>query len=165
MDIFETGDGPIWTNALAIIVGCLFGILIPKMILRGNSSTHGLNKISAKQVFLGSLDDDELEALVDGKVTLFEFKCRQIFKKLDKDNSNSLDKQEIREHFEESMGEKFDDEHFEKELKTHFNVSFDDKAEEYTFDEFKVIFKQMAENLLDERKRENDAKSVKSNGS
>lgn len=27
-------DGPIWANSLGIIIGCLLGILIPKLILR-----------------------------------------------------------------------------------------------------------------------------------
>lgn len=33
-NITSVNDGPIWANSLGIVIGCLLGILIPKMILR-----------------------------------------------------------------------------------------------------------------------------------
>lgn len=37
-DLAEISDGPIWANAIGIIIGCLLGIFIPKMII-SNSGT------------------------------------------------------------------------------------------------------------------------------
>mmetsp|Transcript_39584 Transcript_39584/g.60857 ORF Transcript_39584/g.60857 Transcript_39584/m.60857 type:complete len:121 (-) Transcript_39584:45-407(-) len=58
-DATRVYDYPIWTEAIGIVIGCLLGILIPKMIL-SNSTTTGLNKVSAKQVFMGAMEVDEL---------------------------------------------------------------------------------------------------------
>eukprot|EP00335_Anophryoides_haemophila_P000050 CAMPEP_0204821484 /NCGR_PEP_ID=MMETSP1018-20131115/20874_1 /ASSEMBLY_ACC=CAM_ASM_000518 /TAXON_ID=46462 /ORGANISM="Anophryoides haemophila, Strain AH6" /LENGTH=107 /DNA_ID=CAMNT_0051933033 /DNA_START=354 /DNA_END=677 /DNA_ORIENTATION=+ len=46
-DATGINEGPLWANAIGIIFGCLLGIAIPKLIV-GNSSTVGLNKISAR---------------------------------------------------------------------------------------------------------------------
>jgi len=58
-DICGLSDGPIWANALGIIIGCLLGIAIPKMLV-SNSSTKGLNKLNASTALLGALPDDEV---------------------------------------------------------------------------------------------------------
>lgn len=51
-DIFSADAYPIWTEAIGIVLGCLLGILVPKLIL-SNSHNAGLNKVSAKTVFMG----------------------------------------------------------------------------------------------------------------
>ena len=55
-DVTGISEGPIWANSLGIIIGCLLGILIPKMLLK-NSKQLGLNRISTKEVLLGAMDD------------------------------------------------------------------------------------------------------------
>ena len=51
---------PLWVHAVALILGCLVGIIIPKMILGEDSDQHGINKINAKQALLGNLEEDEV---------------------------------------------------------------------------------------------------------
>lgn len=58
-------DGPLWANAFGVIVGCLLGIAVPKMLI-SNSETKGLNKNAASSLLLGNLDADELEAISHG---------------------------------------------------------------------------------------------------
>lgn len=56
------------------------------------------------------LEIDELEAIVDGKKSLFDFRVERTFKKLDKDGSGSIDTDEIREYMKEAMGDDFNEE-------------------------------------------------------
>ena len=46
-DMTGTAEGPMWSNSLGMIIGCLIGIVVPKAIL-SNSATMGINKISAR---------------------------------------------------------------------------------------------------------------------
>jgi Na+-translocating ferredoxin:NAD+ oxidoreductase RnfD subunit len=46
-NITDTEEGPMWANAFGITIGCLLGIMIPKMII-SDSSTSGLNKVTAR---------------------------------------------------------------------------------------------------------------------
>ena len=84
-NITGVDSGPMWANAFGIIVGCLLGILIPKLIL-SNSSTTGLNKITSRQVLLGSMDTDELKAMISGE-PMIHFRARRAFKLMDYDKS------------------------------------------------------------------------------
>lgn len=59
-------DGPLWANAIGIIVGCLLGIAIPKMII-GDSEHSGLNKIKTRTILIGNMDVEQLEAIIDSK--------------------------------------------------------------------------------------------------
>jgi len=59
-------DGPMWSNCLGIFIGCLIGIYIPKKIMSRYSATSGYNRISSKTVVLGNMDEEELEAIIDG---------------------------------------------------------------------------------------------------
>jgi len=43
----------------------------------------GLNKVSTRAVFLGNMEEDELECLIEGKKTLFDFRSERVFKRLD----------------------------------------------------------------------------------
>ena len=45
-------------------------------------------------VLLGSMDIDELEAILEGK-SLFDFRSERAFKKIDKDKSGTLQLKEI----------------------------------------------------------------------
>lgn len=47
MNITGVTEGPMWANSLGIIIGCLLGILIPKLLV-SNSNQIGLNKVSSK---------------------------------------------------------------------------------------------------------------------
>lgn len=51
---------PLWVHAIALVLGCLVGIIIPKLILGDDSDQHGINKINAKQALLGNLEEDEV---------------------------------------------------------------------------------------------------------
>ena len=39
---------PLWVHAIALVIGGLIGIVVPKMILAEESDQHGINKINAK---------------------------------------------------------------------------------------------------------------------
>lgn len=56
---------------------------------------------------------------------MFDFRAERIFKKLDEDNSGGLDKNEIKKYLETAMGDDWNEEEFEEEYKTTFNVSLD----------------------------------------
>jgi len=55
-DITQVSSTPIWGDAIGITIGCLLGIVVPKMILGSSSETKGLNRISARVAFLGELN-------------------------------------------------------------------------------------------------------------
>jgi len=99
---------PIWAEIIGIVIGCLLGILIPKLILR-NSKTMGLNKMKASTVMLGNMELDELKEIIDNSKTLFDYRAEKLFKRLDSDNSNDLDINEIKVHFKEDMGAEYSD--------------------------------------------------------
>jgi len=101
-------ENPIWSDIIGIVIGCLLGIVVPKLILR-NSKTMGLNKMKASTVMLGNMDIDELEELIENKKTLFDYRSEKLFIKLDTDNSNDLDIDEIKAHFKEGMGAEYSD--------------------------------------------------------
>lgn len=63
-EVCGISEGPLWANSFGIILGCLLGILIPKMIV-SNSETKGLNKINASNALLGTLSEEELQAIID----------------------------------------------------------------------------------------------------
>lgn len=69
----------------------------------------GLNKMKASTVMLGNMDIDELEELIENKKTLFDYRSEKLFIKLDTDNSNDLDIDEIKAHFKEGMGAEYSD--------------------------------------------------------
>jgi len=73
--------------------------------------------MKASTILLGNLDIDELVELIIGKKTLFEFRMEKLFKDLDKNNSNDLDENEIKDHFKKSMGDEYSDEYFNDSMK------------------------------------------------
>ena len=94
---------------------------------------------------------------------MFDFRAERAFKKLDKDNSGGLDKDEIKEYLKESMGDDWNEEEFEKEYNQTFNVSLDDDDDATSIEEWKIIFKKMAHKVLDDMKKENnEANNIKS---
>lgn len=117
-------DGPLWANCFGIGIGCLIGIAVPRAILR-DSATSGLNKIAAKSVLLGTLDDEELKAIEEGKETLFDFKVRRLFAKIDYDGNGVLDRSEIKRYLTEIGGPDFDVEGFEEDLNNNWNFDED----------------------------------------
>lgn len=110
----------------------------------------GLNKVSTRAVFLGNMEEDELECLIEGKKTLFDFRSERVFKRLDQDNSGALDKEEVRDYLMEAMGDDWDDKEFESEYRNTFNVSLDDNDDTTTLEEWKVIYKKMAVKILED---------------
>lgn len=95
-DITGVNSTPIWGDAIGIIVGCLLGIVVPKAIMGTASETLGFNKITTNAAFLGDMDEDQLTYLIEGNYTVLEFRAHVSFKKLDENNSESLDLDEIR---------------------------------------------------------------------
>lgn len=146
-NITGINEGPIYSNSIGIVIGCLIGILIPKLILR-KSKTLGLNKITTKEVLLGAMGKDELDALLNGK-TLFDFRVERAFKTIDKNNSNTLCKQEIIDYIKESIDGEIDDLHLEEDLKKweERDVNNDNV---YDLAEFKMIYRDMVKVQLRE---------------
>lgn len=87
------------------------------------------------------MDKDELDALLDGK-TLFDFRVERAFKKIDKNNSNTLCKEEIIAYIKESIDGEIDDLHLEEDLKKweERDVNNDNV---YDLEEFKMIYRDM----------------------
>lgn len=96
-DLTRVSSTPIWGDAIGIIIGCLIGIVVPKAIMGTSSETLGLNKVSSNAAFLGDLDEFQLDALIDGKNTVLQFRAKCSFRKLDIDNSGTLDLGEIKQ--------------------------------------------------------------------
>lgn len=69
----------------------------------------GLNKMKASTVMLGNMEVDELKEIIGNVKTLFEYRAEKLFKRLDSDNSNDLDIDEIKIHFKEDMGAEYSD--------------------------------------------------------
>lgn len=91
----DPSKSPLWCHAIAIVLGCLVGIIIPVIIVGDDSSEHGINKINAKQALLGNIELDELKEILLMNKSAFEFKCDKIFKLIDVDNSKTLEITEI----------------------------------------------------------------------
>lgn len=85
-DVTKIDASPLWAEAVGIIIGCLIGIVVPKLIL-SNTQTKGLNKISSANVILGNMEDDELEAIVGDSETVCAFRAKRVFNRLDTDHS------------------------------------------------------------------------------
>lgn len=56
----DPADTAVWVNAIALVLGCLLGIIFPVWVLGDDSQEHGVNKINAKQALLGNLEQDEI---------------------------------------------------------------------------------------------------------
>lgn len=70
---------------------------MPVLILGDSLEEFGINKILAKQMLLGNLDQDEVYEIVVNKKNCMDFRCEKIFRRIDTDNSNSLEISELRE--------------------------------------------------------------------
>ena len=117
------------------------------MILK-KSKTLGLNKITSKEVLLGAMDKDELDALLDGK-TLFDFRVERAFKKIDANNSNTLSKDEIIDYIKESIDGEIDDLHLEEDLKKWEERDLNNDNV-YDLEEFRLIYRDMVKLQLRE---------------
>lgn len=95
-DIVGFSEGPLWANCLGIIVGCLIGIAVPKAILR-NSENMGINKVTTRNALMGNMTAEELNCIMKDKETLFDFRTQTIFKRMDTNENNSLDMNEIKD--------------------------------------------------------------------
>jgi len=80
-----TDATPIWCQMIGIVIGCLLGILIPKLIV-GNSKTMGLNKMKASVVLLGTMSTEELTEIMHDRQSLFMYRSEKVFRSLDTDN-------------------------------------------------------------------------------
>lgn len=133
------GETPLWANAIGIVIGCLLGILVPKLILR-NSRTGGLNKIRASTILLGNMDTDELKEIVHGNMSLFDYRSLKAFRMLDTNNSDSLDYDEIKVYFKTAMGSDFIEKDFYNVMKVNFDIAQeDDNKSEWTISEFRTV--------------------------
>lgn len=45
-DVTKVNDSPIWAEAIGVVIGCVFGIIIPKAVSGKASETRGLNKMA-----------------------------------------------------------------------------------------------------------------------
>jgi len=104
-DLTKVTDTPIWGDAVGIIIGCIIGVYIPKLMLGNSSDTRGLNKVTSKSAFLGDLDTEQLDTLINKDLSLLAFRSRMVFNDLDENMSGTLDMNEIKSHLEKAMGE------------------------------------------------------------
>jgi len=95
-DLTKVHSTPIWGDAIGIIIGCLLGVAIPKMIMGHASELHGINKVGSKTAFLGEMDEKQLNLLLDEGCSLLQFRAQSTFSKLDANDSGTLDVGEIR---------------------------------------------------------------------
>lgn len=137
---------PLWIHAIALVIGCLIGIVIPKWIVGDDSDQHGINKINAKQALLGNLDEDEVYEIILNKKKAFDFRAEKIFRHIDTDESKTLEKTEIKAQLERALGESYHDDEFDKVIKQFFSH----KEDSFTMDEFKMVQREMAKKMMDE---------------
>lgn len=71
-DLTKNNDSPIWGDAIGIIIGCLLGIVVPKMIMGNNSETSGFNNIRPKHSFLGDMTNEEIKLLINYDLSLLD---------------------------------------------------------------------------------------------
>lgn len=50
-----------------------------------------------------------MEAIVDGNISLFDFRVERTFKKLDTDGSGEIDADELRSYMKDAMGDDFNE--------------------------------------------------------
>lgn len=67
------------------------------------------------------MERDELKELIIGKVSQLELQINKLFDKIDKDNSNSLEKQEIKVYLKPIIG--CDDEELDDYITNQFGES------------------------------------------
>lgn len=157
-DLFGFNDGPFWTGCIGVFFGCLLGIVVPKAILR-NSHTMGLNKISHTQQMLGDVTKEELEAIIIGKDTYLNFMAKKAFIKMDTNESNSVETNEIKEFLQKEQGGEYNEETALKEIEnvwrsyksTHSTggKNVDSSASDsYSLSEFTDIYRDIAKNML-----------------
>lgn len=80
---------------------------------------------------------DELEGLLDKRKSLFDFRSEKVFKQMDNNKSDSLDKAEIQAYMKDAMGDSYSEDFFESEFVSTFNVNTDNDASTFNIDEFK----------------------------
>lgn len=138
VDFTKNESSPIWGDAAGITIGCLLGILVPKLILGNSSETHGANKASVKFIFLGDMNKEEVQLLLDD-LSLLTYKSRVIFNKLDENKSGTLDYNEIQTYMERSLGDEYDEATFNEYITKYFNFEVEGKTKEFNIDEFEKI--------------------------
>lgn len=70
-----------------MVVGCLFGILVPKLILGDSSSNHGINRATAMNNLIGSLPSESIKHMLTSNETEFDYMSNILFNKIDADKS------------------------------------------------------------------------------
>lgn len=149
-DTSKIEESPLWSEAIGIIIGCLLGVAIPKMIM-GNSETKGLNKVAANSIILGNMDEEELKAIIEDNQTVGKYRADKVFKKLDADSSGYIDKDEIRNYLMKAMGDDWNEDQFQEDMNTSFNIDFDGRSQDFNKEEWRAIYKKMAESMLAEK--------------
>lgn len=137
-DMTNVSSTPIWGDCLGIVIGCLLGIMIPKLLMGDKSNLAGINKVNPSAVFLGDMNEDQLVALVEGKHTILHVRAYSTFKKLDSNNSNSLDLSEVKSYLMSTLGEQYSEDTFNTLMNEFFNVNLDGNPD-FNFEEFKII--------------------------
>eukprot|EP00341_Mesodinium_pulex_P005811 CAMPEP_0116907948 /NCGR_PEP_ID=MMETSP0467-20121206/13403_1 /TAXON_ID=283647 /ORGANISM="Mesodinium pulex, Strain SPMC105" /LENGTH=74 /DNA_ID=CAMNT_0004583051 /DNA_START=731 /DNA_END=955 /DNA_ORIENTATION=- len=70
-----------------------------------DSQEHGANKINAKSILLGNMDEEELYEIIMNKKSAMEYRCHKIFNRIDEDDSNTLEIDELRQYMKKALGD------------------------------------------------------------
>lgn len=92
------------------------------------------------------METDELEAIMSGE-SLFEFRSKRAFKKLDLDGSGEIDKKEIFAFMKESTEGDISEEELMKDIKKWQNAVVHDDIR-FTIEDFKLIFRELVKSEL-----------------
>lgn len=86
-DLSEYDNSPIWIQAIGIVLGCLLGILVPKLILGNSSSNHGINRATAMNNLIGCIPAESIKRMLTVTESEFDFMTVKLFNKIDVDQS------------------------------------------------------------------------------
>jgi len=145
-DFIGFNDGPLWAAVVGVFFGCLVGIVVPKAILR-NSSTMGLNRVSHHQQLLGDVAQDELELIIAGKETVLNFMAKKAFLKIDTNESNTVEDDEIKAFLKNEQGEDYNEETFQRELQSIWKKNHSGEKASLSLSEFTEVYKEIARDM------------------
>jgi len=70
-----------------MVLGCLLGILVPKLILGDSSSNHGINRATAMNNLIGSQSAENIKHMLTSTESEFDYMSNILFNKIDADKS------------------------------------------------------------------------------
>lgn len=66
--------------------------------------------MKASTVMLGNMEIEELKEILNNDKTLFEYRAKRLFVRMDENKSGDLDQNEIKSYFKEAMGADYSEE-------------------------------------------------------